>query len=103
MAQSETQRNLFDLGSRLALTIPEAAAALGVSERHLRRVLPELPHVHLGQRVVLPIDALRRWLEQRAQEERYRVDEVAEEIMVSLTGRSPVQRQSDASPSRRRA
>gem|GEM_PF-5217205 len=36
------------LPGRLALSLAEAARALGVSERHVREILPELPHVHLG-------------------------------------------------------
>ena len=51
-----------DPDGRLALSLSEAAKALGASERHLRSMPPELPPVHLGTRVVVPIDALREWL-----------------------------------------
>lgn len=71
---------------RLALTVPEAAKSLGVSERHLRTLLPELPHVHLGGRVVLPIEPLREWLRTQAKAERGRADAMAEEILADLKG-----------------
>ena len=45
-----------DLGTRLALTVSEAAVAVGVSERHLRDLLPSLPMVRLGGRVVIPVE-----------------------------------------------
>ena len=67
---------------RLALRPKEAAAALGVSERTLRQMLPELPHVHLGRRVVIPIEPLREWLHSRCRAERMG----AEEIVASLQG-----------------
>ncbi len=38
---------------RLALSVAEAAASIGVSERHLRTLLPEVPHVYVGGRVVI--------------------------------------------------
>jgi hypothetical protein len=57
-AKSETQDRLA-LADRLALSPAEAARALGVSERHLRSILGELPHTHLGNRIVIPVDSLR--------------------------------------------
>ena len=69
------------LADRLALTVPEAASAVGVSERHLRSMLPEIPHVHLGGRVVIPVDALRGWLLDRTKAERGRAEKVAEEVL----------------------
>jgi len=74
-----------ELGQRLALTVPEAATALGVSERHLRSMLPELPHVHLGGRVVLPVEPLREWLRARAQAEQRSAEQVAREIVESMS------------------
>ena len=55
-------KELPDLGSRLALRPKEAADALGIGERTLRQILPELPHVRVGGVVLLPVEALRRWL-----------------------------------------
>jgi excisionase family DNA binding protein len=69
---------------RLALSLAEAARALGVSERHVREILPDLPHVHLGRRVVIPVDALREWLRERARRERSRADRAADEIVAAL-------------------
>ncbi len=44
---------------RLALRPKEAAEALGIGERTLRQILPELPHVRIGGAVLLPGDGLR--------------------------------------------
>ena len=75
---------------RLALNINEAAAAaLGVSERLVRSQLFEIPHVHIGGRVVFPVDALRDWLTIRAREESGSVHRIADEILESLRGRQP--------------
>jgi len=46
---------VHSIDGRLALSLAEAARALGVSERHVREILPELPHIHLGRRVVIPV------------------------------------------------
>jgi hypothetical protein len=46
------------LDSRLALSVPEAARALGVSERLLRDVLPEIPHLHIGRRMLIVAEAI---------------------------------------------
>lgn len=61
---------------RFALSIPEAAEALRVSERTIRSLLaddPSLPRVHLGRRVVIPSRALDDWINRKAQEEREQV------------------------------
>lgn len=54
---------------RLALRPAEAAAALGVSERHLRSLLPRLPHLRAGGVVLLPVRDLERWLHEQARAE----------------------------------
>jgi len=72
------------VNERLALSVPEAAKALGVSKRLLSGLLPELPHVYLGNRVVIPLDLLRDWLRERAQSEPGRVDQAVKEVMASL-------------------
>ncbi len=46
----------FGLSNRLALRPAEAAQALGIGERTLRQILPELPHVRVGGVVLLPVD-----------------------------------------------
>ena len=55
-----------ELADRLALRPREAAQMLGISERLLRTVLPELPHVRVGGAVLLPVDGLREWLTEEA-------------------------------------
>ena len=72
------------LAGRLALTVPEAATVIGVSERHLRSLLPEIPHCRVGSRVVVPVDSLRQWLRERAQAEQQGADRVAQEILEEL-------------------
>ncbi len=74
------------LSERLALSIPEAAAAVGVSERLMRTLLPEIPHCHVGNRIVIPVSMLDEWLRKQAQEEQTvvgkAVDEILEEIQI---------------------
>ena len=72
------------LADRLGLRVSEAARALGVSERQLRQILPELPHTRLGGCVVLPVDALRQWLLERVQVEKSRIDTAVDEILASI-------------------
>jgi excisionase family DNA binding protein len=69
------------LAGRLALTVREAAQAIGVSERHLRSLLPEIPHARLGERVVIPVKAFEEWLSEQASAEKTRADQVADEIL----------------------
>ncbi len=75
------------LSDRLGLSVAEAAASLGVSERHLRAELSNIPHVHIGNRVVIPVSLLDEWLRKQAQEEQSvvgkAVDEILEEIQNS--------------------
>lgn len=54
---------------RLALRAPEAARALGISERSLWSLTHEgdVPHFRIGTSIIYPIDALRRWLDQHAE------------------------------------
>lgn len=50
------------------LSVKEAAAYLGVSERHLwtQTKARRIPHVKLGKRVLYPVKELNAWLEDRA-------------------------------------
>jgi excisionase family DNA binding protein len=52
----------------LSMRPREAAKALGVSERTLWAWTHngEIPHVRMGKAILYPVDALRRWLEARA-------------------------------------
>ena len=74
----------FCLANRLALSIKEAAEVLGVSEGLLRTSLPEIPHLHVGTRVVIPVDALRDWLRTQAQAEAGAAAQEADDILDSL-------------------
>lgn len=70
----ERERFASDLASRLALRPAEAARALGISERKLRQLLPQLPHVRAEGVVMIPVEPLRRWLAETARAERDRSD-----------------------------
>ena len=79
-------KDRLHLADRLALSVAEAAWVLGISERHLRDCLPEIPHFHLGKRVVIPVDSLREWLKERARAEDGRIDRAVEECLRDLQG-----------------
>lgn len=66
---------------RLALRIGEVAESLGVSERKVRELLPQIPHLRVDRVVLVPVEALRHWLEDRARAEGARADLVTEEIL----------------------
>jgi excisionase family DNA binding protein len=70
----------------MALRPREVAQALGVSERFVRQILPELPHVRLGGAVVVPTDMLREWLREKARTERGRVETVVNEVLEGFKG-----------------
>jgi excisionase family DNA binding protein len=74
------------LSDRLALRPKEAAAVLGLSERALRALLPSLPHIRAGGAVLIPVEALRRWLEEQARREPSRVDAIVGETLRSIRG-----------------
>lgn len=73
------------LRDRLALQPIEVAEALGLSERTIRQILPELPHVRIGSAVVIPIDPLRDWLRERAHQEQGAIDRAVEEVLDGLS------------------
>jgi excisionase family DNA binding protein len=75
----------LNLHSRLSLRPKEAAEALGISERTLRQMLPELPHVRAGGAILLPVDTLREWLRDQAKADRSRVDGVVNEVLDSIS------------------
>jgi excisionase family DNA binding protein len=74
----------LDLSSRLALRPKEAAEALGISERTLRQLLPELPVVRRGGVVLLPVEPLRAWLRDQVTIEGRRADAIVGEIMAAI-------------------
>ena len=77
------------LADRLALRPREAAAALGVSERKLRQLLPKLPHVREDGVVLLPVVQLQRWLADRARAQEDRADAIAREQLSQLERQTP--------------
>jgi excisionase family DNA binding protein len=82
---NESSNERPNLSDRLALRPAEAAEALGVSIRTLRRLLPELPHIRRGGAVLFPVEPLRRWLEEEAKTEGRRTDRMAAEILGALS------------------
>ena len=74
----------LDLQSRLALRPKEAAAALGVSERKLRQMLPDLPHVHECGVVLIPVDLLREWLRERVEAEQAKEKVAVQKVIQQL-------------------
>ena len=72
------------LSERLALSIHEAAKALGVSERLMRTVLPDIPHCHVGSRVVIPVAVLEEWLRKQAGKEQNVVGKAVNDILEEI-------------------
>ena len=77
---------LARLADRLALTTEEAAEALGVCKRTLRKWMREfeLPYVRLDGAVRLPVEGLQEWLRERAKAEPGRVEAVVQEVLESV-------------------
>ena len=65
----------------LALRPKEAAHALGISERTLRQMLPELPHLRVRGVVLLPVEELKEWLRTQAAMEGSPAGAIAAEIL----------------------
>jgi len=74
----------LDLNARLALRPAEAARALGLSERSLRQMLAQIPHLRAGSAVLIPVDSLRDWLRERAQVHQQQTNATVREIVESL-------------------
>ncbi len=55
---------------RVALRISEAAESLGISPRTMAELIAarEVPTVRIGRVVLIPVDELRLWLSERAQQ-----------------------------------
>ncbi len=80
---TETKDRLA-LSDRLALRPREAAQALGLSERSLRELLPQLPVIRTRRAVLIPVDALREWLRDRARSDGDKAKKVAQEVLQDL-------------------
>ena len=84
---TDSPQSEIRLSERLALSVGEAAASLGVSERLMRTLLADIPHCHVGNRVVIPVSLLDEWLRKQAGKEQSvvgkAVDEILEEIQNS--------------------
>ena len=62
MSQLQSANSASDV-PRLCLSVFEAAKSVGLSEKHFREeVLPRIPHLRVGRRIVIPVDGLREWL-----------------------------------------
>jgi hypothetical protein len=81
-----SHQELFWLANRLALRPEEAARALGISERTLRRLGPRLPRIHDGGVVLYPVEGLRRWLQEQAEVEGHATDEAVREVLDGISG-----------------
>ncbi len=81
-----SDRPAINLSTRLALRPKEAALALGISERTLRGLLPELPHFRRGGVVMIPVRPLEDWLKDQSKAEQSATDEIANEIMSEFKG-----------------
>ena len=79
-----TPNELVHLDDRLALRPKEAARTLGICERKLRELLPELPVIRLDGVVLIPTDSLREWCRERAVVEGRRSDRIAKKLLEDL-------------------
>lgn len=78
----------FHLADRLALRPREAAKALGLSERALRQLAPEIPRVHRGGLVLYPVAELNAWLSREARASGIELDSAVKEELDALSGGS---------------
>ncbi len=88
MATSAGEERLY-LADRLALRPKEAAEALGISQRTLRKWMRDdgLPYLRLDGVVMIPRGQLEAWMAARVDTE-YRSTVLAEEILDGLSKRS---------------
>jgi excisionase family DNA binding protein len=80
----DAQEHRPQLSERLALRPKEAAEALGISERTLRQLLPELPTVRRGNIVLVPVAGLQEWLREESEAESGRVEKAVGEILEAI-------------------
>ena len=62
----------------------EAAAAIGVSERSIRKHMAEIPHAYLGRSILIPVDSLRTWLKEGVGRNQGRNAEIEGEILTAI-------------------
>ena len=74
----------IDLAGRVTLSLAEAAAALGVSEGHVRNHISQLPHFRMGNKPLIPVEALKQWTAGRAKEEQANVEATANSILEEM-------------------
>jgi excisionase family DNA binding protein len=84
---AEVSQERLYLADRLALRPAEAARALGISERTLRSLLPQLPVVRTGGAVLIPVEALREWLRDRARNGHDQVNEAVRDAVEKVGDR----------------
>ena len=84
MTVATNAENSVRLTDRLALRPREAAAVLGLSERAFRALLPSMPHIRAGGAVLIPVEALRRWLEEQTRSEPGQLDAIVGETLRSI-------------------
>jgi excisionase family DNA binding protein len=65
----------------MALRPKEVARVLGVSERTVRQILPELPTVRVGSIVLVPKEMLEKWLQEQAETQEGRIDTAVDEVL----------------------
>lgn len=51
----------------LTVSMSTASRLLGVSDRHIRSHLAEIPHIRIGKRLLFRLDSLRQFLTEREQ------------------------------------
>jgi hypothetical protein len=68
-SNASAARPVIDLRGRFALRPGELAAALGIGERTLRELAPELPRIRRGGVLLYPVDGIREWLRREARVE----------------------------------
>ena len=88
MASRESEATRRAAPQRVALRPDEAAEALGVSPRTLRRWMRDagLPYLRLDGVVLIPCNGLEAWIGERVASER-RTDALAAEILEDLSKR----------------
>ena len=82
LAPKVLSRDRVGLSARIALRPREAAAALGVSDRTLRKWVRDegLPYFKLDGTICIPVADLERWMADRRQST-HRSDEIVDEIL----------------------
>jgi hypothetical protein len=74
----------LDLSNRLALSIGEAARAVGLSENAFRKALPDIERVYVGKRVLIPVLSLQKWLRESACHDGTRDETLLDELTKDL-------------------